>query len=358
LLIESQAQTDQYSVRHLPSTPDILRNSASGTNLSSDHPPSFLSDHNPDYRASILSSQTLALAVTRERAYIWDYTSPTPVSHPKTFDVPRPARSTDPLPLAALVTSPTRDVGLLVISAVTGNVTYWQNINTAESLTLFNQQNTAVSGNIGSLSGGETVIRLDSADHAGFIVTLSSGRIAQMSLIDDQGKPKVSAHFLRSTEAASSGGLFGSLKNALGVGPWKRDIVSVRTRPLPARREIQAVAATETGQIYTWHLAWSGQPTFRGAFDFRQFLQNELAASLGENNISLLDMVITPASSAVDAKLQLILFVQAGPASSPSYAMAQVTMETEDRARLDGIIRINTVSTALARPWTYCFHCF
>jgi nuclear pore complex protein Nup133 len=352
LLTESQAQTDQYSVRHLPSTPDILRNSASGTNLSPDRSPS-LSDHNPDYRASILSSQTLALAVTRERAYIWDYTSPAPVSHPKTFDVPRPARSTDPLPLAALVTSPTRDVGLLVISAITGNVTYWQNINTAESLTLFNQQNTAVSGNIGSLSSGETVIRLDSADHAGFIVTLSSGRIAQMSLIDDQGKPKISAHFLRSTEAASSGGLFGSLKNALGVGPWKRDIVSVRTRPLPARREIQAVAATETGQIYTWHLAWSGQPTFRGAFDFRQFLQNELAASLGENNISLLDMVITPASSAVDAKLQLILFVQAGPASSPSYAMAQVTMETEDRARLDGIIRINTVSPdspATSRP--------
>ncbi|KAH0008021.1 hypothetical protein KCU78_g11465, partial [Aureobasidium melanogenum] len=240
------AQTDQYSVRHLPSTPDILRNSAS------------------DYRASTISSPPLALAVTRERAYIWDYASPSPVAHPKTFDVPRPARSADPLPLAARVTSPTRDIGLVVISAVTGNVTYWQNIDTAESLTLFNQQNTAVSGNIGSLSGGETVIRLDSADHAGFIVTLSSGRIAQMSLIDDQGRPKISAHFLRSTEAASSGGLFGSLKNVLGVGPWKRDIVSVCTRPLPARREIQAIAATETGQIYTWHLAWSGQPTFRG----------------------------------------------------------------------------------------------
>jgi nuclear pore complex protein Nup133 len=312
-----------------------------------------LSDHNPDYRASILSSPTLALAVTRERAYIWDYTSPAPVTHPKTFDVPRPARSTDPLPLAALVTSPTQDVGLLVVSAVTGNVTYWQNINTAESLTLFNQQNTSVNGNIGSLSSGESIIRLDSADHAGFIVTLSSGRIAQMSLIDDQGKPKISAHFLRSTEAASSGGLFGSLKNVLGVGPWKRDIVSVRTRPLPARREIQAVAATETGQVYTWHLAWSGQPTFRGAFDFRQFLQNELAMSLGENNISLLDMVITPACSAPDAKLQMILFVQAGPASSPSYAMAQVTMESEDGARLDGIIRINTVSPdspATSRP--------
>ncbi|KAI4727753.1 hypothetical protein E4T49_04441 [Aureobasidium sp. EXF-10728] len=347
------AQTDQYSVRHLPSTPDILRNSASGTHLSPFNPSPALSDHSADYRASILSSPPLALAVTRERAYIWDYTCPAPVAHPKTFDVPRPARSTDPLPLAALVTSPTRDIGLVVISAVTGNVTYWQNIDTAESLTLFNQQNTAVSGNIGSLSGGEIVIRLDSADHAGFIVTLSSGRIAQMSLIDDQGRPKISAHFLRSTEAASSGGLFGSLKNVLGVGPWKRDIVSVRTRPLPARREIQAIAATETGQIYTWHLAWSGQPTFRGAFDFRQFLQNELATSLGENIISLLDMVITPASSAADAPLQLVLFVQAGPASSPSYAMAQVTMETQDGARLDGIIRINTVSPespATTRP--------
>ncbi|KAI5237617.1 hypothetical protein E4T43_07969 [Aureobasidium subglaciale] len=347
------AQTDQYSVRHLPSTPDILRNSASGKNTSSKHPSIFLSDHNPDYRASILTSPPLALAVTRERAYIWDYTSPAPVAHPKTFDVPRAARSTEPLPLAALVTSSTRDIGLVVISAVTGNVTYWQNIDTAESLTLFNQQNTAVNGNIGSLSGGETVIHLDSADHAGFIVTLSSGRIAQMSLLDDQGRPKISAHFLRSTEAASSGGLFGSLKNALGVGPWKRDVISVRTRPLPARREIQAIAATESGQVYTWHLAWSGQPTFRGAFNFRQFLQNELAESLGEENISLLDMVITPASSVVEAPLQLILLVQAGPASSPSYAMVHVTMEGQDSARLDGIIRVKAVSPdspATVRP--------
>ncbi|THY33513.1 hypothetical protein D6D00_01007 [Aureobasidium pullulans] len=347
------AQTEQYSVRHLPSTPDILRNSASGTNATSATKAFASSDQSLDYRASILSSPPLALAVTRERAYIWDYTSPIPVAHPKTFDVPRPARSTDPLPLAALVTSPTRDIGLVVVSAVTGNVTYWQNIDTAESLTLFNQQNTAVNGNIGSLSGGETIIHLDSADHAGFIVTLSSGRIAQMSLIDDQGRPKVSAHFLRSTEAASSSGLFGSLKNALGVGPWKRDIVSVRTRPLPARREIQAIAATETGQVYTWHLAWSGQPTFRGAFNFRQFLQNELAALLGEDNISLLDMVITPASSAADAPLQLVLLVQAGPASSPLYAMAQVTMDGQENARLDGIIPINTVSPdspATSRP--------
>jgi nuclear pore complex protein Nup133 len=332
-------------VHHLPSTPDILRNSASGTDSPFASPLS-ISDPATDYRASILSSPPLALAVTRERAYVWDYTSPTPVSHPKTFDVPRPARSTDPLPFAALVTSPARDIGLVVVSAVSGNVTYWQNIDTAESLTLFNQQNTAVNGNLGSLSGGETVIHLASADHAGFIVTLSSGRIAQMSLTDDQGKPSISAHFLRSTEAASTGGLFGSLKNVLGVGPWKRDIVSVRIRPLPARREIQAIAATETGQVYTWHLAWSGQPTFRGAFDFRQFLQNELAALLGENNISLLDMVITPASSVADAPLQLILLVQAGPASSPSYAMAQVTMDGQENARLDGLISIKTVSPA------------
>lgn len=177
--------------------------------------------------------------------------------------------------------------------------------------------------------------------------------MAQISLNDDQGRPKIAAHFLKSNEAPGSGGFLGSLRNVLTVGSWRRDFVSVRTRPLPARREIQAIAATETGQVYTWNLAWSGQQTSNYSFDFRQFLQNELAALLGENNISLLDMVVTPASSVADSPLQLVLLVQAGPASSPSYAMAAVTMTGQDDARLDGLISINTVSPsspATSRP--------
>ncbi|GAB7356907.1 hypothetical protein MBLNU459_g7763t3 [Dothideomycetes sp. NU459] len=333
-------QNEHYSVRQLPSTPDILRNSAS------------------DFRGSILQSPPLALAVTRERAYIWDYTAATPVSHPRTFDVSPPARPTEPLPIGALVPNrSTKTVGLVVIASTTGRCTYWENIDTAESLSLFQQRSTGVEGSLGSLFGGETVVDMTSAEHAGFIVTLSSGRIAQVTLADTQGKPRIAAYFLRSNEAASTKGLFGGIKSALGVGAWKRDVVAVHTRPLGARREMQTIAATETGQVQVWDLAWSGQSTFKGSFDFRDLLQIELA-KLGRSgarhaDVRLLDMAIAPAAPARGDELllastdfpDLLLLAQTGDASSPDYALVQVGMSGE-KARLERIIAIRTAPAA------------
>lgn len=353
----AQAQNEHYSVRHLPSTPDILRNSASGTLLAPDAIPST-SNSCVDYRGSILQSPPLALAITHERAYIWDYTSVTTVTHPRTFDVTVPTKSTDPLPIGTLVTnSNTKAIGLLIVSSTTGYITYWENIETAESLSLFQQRNTGIEGNLGALFNGESVVDITSADHAGFVITLSSGRIAHISLTDPQGKPKITAHFLRSNEAAGGSGIFGSIKNTFGLGAWKRDVVSVHTRPLGARREIQVIAATEKAQIQVWDLAWSGQSVYKGTFDFREMLQRETSQytastlPLRERPIKVLDMAITPVQSRGDevvlpkhdTPLDLMLLVQSEerPEIGPNYAIANVIMHGLN-ARLERLIPIRT----------------
>ncbi|KAL1296840.1 hypothetical protein AAFC00_004463 [Neodothiora populina] len=343
------AQNDHYSVRHLPSTPDILRNSAS------------------DYRGSILQSPPLALAITHERAYIWDYTSSTPVTHPRTFDVAQPTKSSDPLPIGALVTnSNTRAIGLLIVSAATGNMTYWENIETAESLSLFQHRNTGIQGNLGGLFGGESAIDMTSADHAGFIVTLSSGRIAHISLADARGKPKIAATFLRSNDAAGSGGIFGSIKSTFGLGVWKRDIVSVHTRPVNNKREIQVIAGTENAQIQIWDLAWSGQSVYKGSFDFREILQREIthfassSLPVRERSVKVLDVAITPTHTRgdelslpkADTPLDLMLLVQTiqRPDLGPSSTIANVVMSGSN-ARLEQLIPIR-LETAIAPAHT------
>ncbi|KAK8215226.1 hypothetical protein M8818_002238 [Zalaria obscura] len=318
-----------YSVKQLPSMPDRLRNSAS------------------DFRASLLTSPPCALALTHDHAYIWDYTSPVPVTHPRIFDVPRSSQPTESLPLGALVINgASPSVGLVVVSA-TGKVTFWENIDVAESLSLFQKKNIGVEGSVGTLFSGETVTDITSADHAGFILTLSSGRIAQISLRDTQGKPKVTAQFLRSNDAANSSGLFGGIKSVLGVGAWKRDVVGVRTRTLGSRGQMQVIAGTESAQLQVWDLAWSGQSTFKGSIDFKPLLQDQLA-TLGsaekQVQVQLLDLAILPDRVQGDEvtivgqapPMDLLLLAQIGSQTTPDYVLVEVALVGKE-ARLERV---------------------
>ncbi|KAF2223612.1 Non-repetitive/WGA-negative nucleoporin C-terminal-domain-containing protein [Elsinoe ampelina] len=250
-------QNSHYSLRQLSSTPEAVRRCES------------------DFHGSTLSSPSLALVVTRKHAYIWDYTSSTTVTQPRTFDVPNPSKISEPAPLGQLIVNgASTSVGLAVVSATTGEVTYWENIETAESLSLFQDRHGGVRGSIGGLFSGETVTAITDAEHAGIILTLSSGRIAQINLRDAQGKPKIQAQFLRSKDG-NNGGLFGSLRGVLGVG-WKRDLVGVRTRSQGSKGQMQVISATASAQIQVWDLAWSGQSSYRESYDFKEVLQSKL----------------------------------------------------------------------------------
>ncbi|PNS14085.1 hypothetical protein CAC42_6598 [Sphaceloma murrayae] len=309
--------TSHYALRQLSSTPDAIRRSAS------------------DFTGSILSAPSLALAVTREHAYIWDHTSPTPVLQPRTFDVPYHTKPSEPLPLGHLITTgASSSVGLVLVSATSGEVTYWENIETAESLSLFQDRHSGIKGSIGGLFSGEVVNDIVPAEHAGVVLTLSSGRISQVNLRDAQGKPKIQAQFLRSRDG-NSGGLFGSIKGVFGMG-WKQDLVGVRTRSQGSKGQMQVISATSSAQVQLWDLAWSGQCNHRESIDFREMLQSELSAPLGgtssskHDQASVVDFGVLPTKGngmvvsliSEDNPIDLVFLVR----KSSAYYLVEVTL--------------------------------
>jgi nuclear pore complex protein Nup133 len=315
-------QHEKYSVQLLPSTPRELRRE--GT----------------EYRGA-LGAGHHALAVTRKSAYIWDYTAHSTVSSPRIFDVPFAGKDTDPPPFGALVTTVSgTDFGLLLISADTGEVFYYESIERAASLGLFQDRKTGVVGTVGAFYSGEHLVDLTNADHAGFIVTLSSGRIAQLTLRDAQGRAKIHSQFLKATEP-QQGGFFGGLKGLLGSSGWTKDVAAVRTRPLGTRGQMQVVSLTVRGEIQLWDLDWSGQYAFRGTIDARELLVAEMKKLESPelegraDYFSAVDFAILKKPStgnevttlAAELPLDLAVLIRTGSLDAYKYALAEMSME-------------------------------
>lgn len=320
-------QNKIYSVKLLPSTPKELRKEG------------------VEYRGS-LGAEHLALAVTRTHAFVWDYTAHTQVNNERVFDAPFPAKDSDPLPFGALVTSGvSTDVGLVLVSAASGKIVFFESTERAAALGLFQERNTGVEGSLGSMFSGETVTALTPADHAGLILTLSSGRIAQVTLRDAQGKARVFAQFLRPNEP-SSGGLLGSIRGLIGPGPWKRDVAAVHTRSLGTRGQMQVMSLTEKGEMQFWDVDWSGRYDFKATIDFRTLLVQELkslesAETQGRvDGLAALDFVVIdrPATARGDEvatigaeqPLEMWILVRTGALGDYSYALAQLSLVKDD----------------------------
>ncbi|KAK4610659.1 Nucleoporin [Fulvia fulva] len=318
------AQTSGYSVKLLPSTPRELRKEG------------------VEYRGSLGTDNT-ALAVTRERAIIWDYTAHSAASNPRTFDMPFSCRAGDALPYGALVShglGSTTDLGLLLLSATTGKAVFYESIHRATSLGLFQDRKTGVEGSIGSLFSSETVVDLVSADHAGFVVVLSSGRITQVTLHDAQGKARIFSQFLKATES-TSGSFFGSFSNLWSAG-FRKDLAAVHTRQLNSRGQVQAVALTEQVEILVWDMDWAGRSDFRSSItckealvgDIRDLLIPELAGKA--ETIMALDFAILDkptsvvgnevATAGTEVPLGLLILLRAGTLDDHIYLVADVVL--------------------------------
>jgi len=293
-----------------------------------------------DYRGSA-GAGSYALAVTRERAYVWDYTSHSPTSNVKVFDIPFAVKRNEPTPFGALVTAgASSDVGLVLLSANTGKVAYYESIDRAAALGLFQERNVGMEGSIGQLFSGETVINVTSAGHAGFILTLSSGRIAQLTLRDAQGKSRVAAQFLKASEPQAVG-IFGSIRGFLSAGPWKRDVAAVHTRALGTRGQMQVISLTESVELQVWDLDWSGQNRFKMTLDFRELVAKELG-KLGlpelrgkEEHLQAIDFAILPPPSnstevttlGAELPLDLLVLFRAGTSDNFEYVLVGVSIE-------------------------------
>jgi len=315
-------QNKVYSVKLLPSTPRELR------------------QEGVEYRGS-LGAGHHALAVTRTHAFIWDYSAHTQVTNARVFDVPFPAREGETLPFGALVTSgASTDIGLVLISATMGKIVFYESIERAASLGLFQERKTGVEGTISGFASSETVTGLTSADHAGFILTLSSSRIVQLTLRDAQGRARIFTQPLRPGDAGS-GGIFGSFKGLLS-GTVKKNVTAVRTRALDQRGQMQAIALTERCEMQIWDLDWSGRYEFRSSIDLREVLAQELkslesAETQGKaESMMAVDFVILDRAHSVrghevatlgaEQPLSVWLLLRSGYAGAHDYSVAEMSL--------------------------------
>jgi len=289
-----------------------------------------------DYRGGILTNPPFTLVITREHAYIWDYTSPITVNKPRTFTIPWITRINDPTPLGLLIKNgASTTVGLVLASAVSGDVIYWENIDTAESLSLFQDKSTGVKGTIGSLSSGEIIIDIVCAEHAGILLTLNSGRIIHVNLRDAQGRPVIQSQSLKSKDSSNTGGLFAGIKGALGLG-WKKNQLGIRTRSQGSKGLMQVISLTMDAEISVWDLAWSGHCTIRECTSFHSQLVSEIGkftkGSVRESSeISVVDFAVLQSKPALmnalsltrdDTPLDLVALVRTGP----NYVIVEITL--------------------------------
>ncbi|KAF2158616.1 hypothetical protein M409DRAFT_30896 [Zasmidium cellare ATCC 36951] len=328
------AHNQCYTVKLLPSTPKELRKEG------------------VEYRGS-LGPHHLALAVTRQKALIWECNAHTAASNPRTFDVPFASKAGEPLPFGALISNNvgSTDYGLLLISAATGAVVFYESIDRAASLGVFQGRKAGVEGSIGNLFSGETVAELVSAAHAGFVVVLSSGRLAQLTLRDSQGKPKIWSQFLRVTEP-NSGGLFGSF-SSFWNGGFRKDVTAVHTRPLNARGQMQAITLTERGEVLIWDLEWSGRADFKASIQFDEVLSNELkqvpapeiagmADKLTTLDFAILDKPDSNEVATVGAEqpLSIAVLVRVGTHDMHNYVLAELSL-LEDRVLVGRVTQLS-----------------
>jgi nuclear pore complex protein Nup133 len=173
------------------------------------------------------------------------------------------------LPLACAVTNPSKDLGLVLVYPNTGKITYWENIDSAESLKLFDRRRQGVEGTL-RLSSSEYVVEILNTENAGLVLLTSSGRLAHVTLQDSYGNPHITANFLY---GGGKGSFFGDLVNVFG----KRNLItSVKSRQVTKGR-VEIIALEEDGVFKVWETSESSQPNFVGDYDFSQMVRTSLA---------------------------------------------------------------------------------
>ncbi|KAH9881245.1 hypothetical protein J1614_001741 [Plenodomus biglobosus] len=298
-----------YSVKKLPAFPNAL-----------------LRPSTPFY-GTALSSAGLALALTHERAIVWDYNAtndPTKVvALPLRFGL----KASDPLPLGAIVRNgPTNDYGVVALSPSLGKISFWENIDGADTRSMYPQRSQGVEG-LARLYSGETITQLLDVEYAGFVLVFSSGRLAHLTLRDAQGRPSITTTFLSAPN--SSGGSFFSFKGLLG-GAIRKTIASVKARPSSSKGHMEVISATRSGLFQTWDLSWSGQHNHQRDVDVQAEILAAVQAGIpaevrSQQDVHVLDFAIMEQSQKQDVVSLLVLVALSGRGAL-NYSLLEVDL--------------------------------
>ncbi|KAF3760718.1 hypothetical protein M406DRAFT_108218 [Cryphonectria parasitica EP155] len=354
-------KTSAYTVSKLQALPDRVRAETAGRQ-----------------HGVLDASNGFALCLTHTHAFVWQYASTSPSPETFTFTLPYPSKHTsDPLPLGAFVSPGTsnEEPGLVVVMPVSGKISFWEHISSAATLDYFTQQRTGVEDTIPGLFGGEHVVQVTRADSAGFILALSSGRLAHLSVRDGQGKPAISIQFLRTTWGQSSGVLdsfFGGIKNALKSAVQRGDLAAVRVDPAVRAGPRNVVAATKAGRLHAWRVQRGGLHEIIASVDTRDAILyglHEILPGLTSGlDFEVVDFTYVPrnieekytqASRLSDALLKdddstqhLLLLVSLSNKRQSQYALVEIEIQGE--ASQVGMIRTISSYTTPVNPSATC----
>lgn len=278
---------DYYTVSQLPALPDQIR-----------------SKPTVPYSCYISPDNDYILALTHRDALVWSYNASS--SNPSSrellsFSLPfQPAPKDDPLPLGAFTAkSANGEPGIVVVSPTQGKVVYWESLAAASTY----GQNQSVEGTLPGMFYGELVKDLVPAEPIGFIMTLASGRVAQLTIRDQIGRPGIGFQFMRkSTAGPAKSGFFGSIRNAF-VGERRKGTAIARPGRI-ARAQREIAICTEDGEVELW-------------------TNNLLTGNQLTNNINTRDHILTAleshiAKKHVDHHVQFKLLDFCVNASTPS----------------------------------------
>ena len=198
--------------------------------------------------------------MTQVEAIAWRYvqgTGPTDHSRPLHIKLLHPSSNPHhPLPSGILIPT-SAEPALLVVMPTSGKVTYWESLSSAASPDSHRQKQQSVQGTVSGLLSGEVITKITEAEPRGFVLTMSTGRLAHLMVSDHQGKPSVNVQFMRDN-GAQSGGVFGSLRSVFSSAGWRKDIASVRAGRSWQRGQRYVVVATTKGSFQMWDLSWNG----------------------------------------------------------------------------------------------------
>jgi nuclear pore complex protein Nup133 len=173
---------------------------------------------------------------------------------------------------------------------------FWETASNATFVGIAKQKQSGLQGSVSGLFYGEKVTDVINSEPSGVITTFSSGRVAQITFRDPQGKPALSVNFLQSTAKLGAGGLFFGIRSVLGSSGWRKDTAAVRAGNSLFRGQRDVIVMSTLGLLEIWDSHWNGVNKIRAEVD----LQKEICSYLGfesngkpENCLKVHDFVAT-----------------------------------------------------------------
>ena len=336
-----QTRTENYALTQLATTPEILHGQGRSYKTSLAKYTDFTEGA---WHGDVFPTLNYGLAMTQNHAVVWHCgqasTAPN-APDPLKIRLLNPSNNPrHPLPLGILVPT-SNEPALLVVMPVSGKFTYWDSLSDAAHRDPNRQRQQSIQGSIGGMSSTETAVEITEAEPRGFVVTMSTGRLVHLAIVDTQGKSTIQSKYLQNP-GVQGAGVFGSLRSVFSSAAWRRDVAAVRAAHSLRRGQRYMVTATVSGSFQVWDMDWNGSQS--GVYELDATEDLLKALSEGEQSfhayqrhiLELIDFTIITdagkkqrlAQSSDNATIRLMALTAIKGQESTKYALVGLTLRT------------------------------